>query len=362
MLTDIINQPHCLHDCFHGRLMPWNNVIKLSCMTEHRTRLLRAKRFVIVACGSSWHAGLIGKQLIEKYCNIPVDVEYASEFRYSNPVITPEDIVIAISQSGETADTIASAELAKSRGAFIFGIINEPGSILSNITDTGIYLHVGKEHAQASTKTFTGEVLCLTMFALTLARDLGTINMDEYTRLVRELEVIPQKITDILNSADNIKLLAKEFTYTKNFLYLGRGWNFPVALEGALKLKEISHIHAEDYPAAEMKHGPIALIDQKMPCMFIATHLVTANGREYTDDMGSGKIISNMQEVKARNGEVIAIVTEGDTDIASISDESLAIPKTYPTLAPLLSVIPLQLFAYYIAEEKGLLSCSSTSD
>ena len=354
MLKEIFDQPDCLRDCMRGRLLAWNNDVRLSCITNFRNRLLRAKRFIIVACGTSWHAGLIGKQLIENYCQIPVEVDYASEFRYRNPVITSEDVVIAISQSGETADTLAAVELAKSKGAFIFGIVNAVGSSIARQTDTGIYIHVGPEIGVASTKAFTGQVLCLILLTFAMGRELGTMSIDDYTDMVRELEIIPSKIEDILKENDKIAKLAKDFTYSHNFLYLGRGWNYPVALEGALKLKEISYIHAEGYPAAEMKHGPIALIDSNMPCMFVATHLKYSDGSEAKDDNGGGKIISNMQEVKARGGRIISIVTKGDEEMIRNSDEYIEVPKTYPALAPLLSVIPLQLFAYHVALNKGL--------
>lgn len=351
MLKEIFDQPDCLRNCMSGRLLPWNNIVNLSCMNNHRTRLLRAKRYIIVACGTSWHAGIIGKELIEKYCRIPVEVDYASEFRYRDPVISPDDVVIAISQSGETADTLAAIQLAKAKGAYIFGIVNAVGSSIARQTDTGIYIHVGPEIGVASTKAFTGQVACLVMFTLALGRELGTMSMDEYTDMTREMENIPEKIDQILSQNEKIKTLASHYASAKNFLYLGRGWNYPVALEGALKLKEISYIHAEGYPAAEMKHGPIALIDENMPCMFVATHL--KHTPNHNDD-GSGKIISNMQEVKARHGHIIAVVTKGDEEVARNADEVIEIPKTYPALAPLLSVIPLQLFAYHMAVLKGL--------
>lgn len=351
MLKEIFDQPDCLRNCMSGRLLPWNNVVSLSCMNNHRTRLLRAKRYIIVACGTSWHAGLIGKELIEKYCRIPVEVDYASEFRYRDPVISPDDVVIAISQSGETADTLAAIRLAKAKGAYIFGIVNAVGSSIARQTDTGIYIHVGPEIGVASTKAFTGQVACLVMFTLALGRELGTMSMDEYTDMTREMENIPEKIDQILSQNEKIKELAGHYASASNFLYLGRGWNYPVALEGALKLKEISYIHAEGYPAAEMKHGPIALIDENMPCMFVATHLKHAPNH---NDDGSGKIISNMQEVRARHGHIIAVVTKGDEEVARNADEVIEIPKTYPALAPLLSVIPLQLFAYHTAVLKGL--------
>lgn len=341
MLKEIFDQPHCLHDCMSGRLFA-EDVI-LSAVRNNRARLLSATRFIIVACGTSWHAGLIAKQLIEHFCKIPVEVDYASEFRYRDPVIYPTDVVIAISQSGETADTLAAIQLAKESGAFIFGIVNAVGSSIARTTDTGIYIHVGPEIGVASTKAFTGQLTCLTLLTLALAHAKGTLEHDEFTALTQELAVIPSKIEQVLTTNEQIQKLARIYTYATNFLYLGRGWNYPVALEGALKLKEISYIHAEGYPAAEMKHGPIALVDNMMPVLFIATH-----------HEGYEKIISNMQEVKARGGRIIAVVTEGDTQVQNIADECIYVPQTLAPLAPLLSVIPLQLLAYHIAVEKGL--------
>ncbi len=341
MLKEIFDQPHCLHDCMSGRLFP-DNVI-LSAVRNNRARLLSATRFIIVACGTSWHAGLIAKQLIEHYCKIPVEVDYASEFRYRDPVIFPTDVVIAISQSGETADTLAAIQLAKERGAFIFGIVNAVGSSIARNTETGVYIHVGPEIGVASTKAFTGQLTCLTLLTLALAHTKGTLSHDEFQQLTTELARIPEKIEKVLEQNDRIERIAQTYTYATNFLYLGRGWNYPVALEGALKLKEISYIHAEGYPAAEMKHGPIALVDNMMPVLFIATH-----------HEGYEKIISNMQEVKARGGRIIAVVTEGDEDVAKIASELIYVPQTLAPLAPLLAVIPLQLLAYHIAVEKGL--------
>lgn len=341
MLKEIFDQPRCLRDCMSGRL--FDGDVILSAVRNNRARLLSATRFIIVACGTSWHAGLIGKQLIEHYCKIPVEVDYASEFRYRDPVILPTDVVFAISQSGETADTLAAIQLAKSRGAFIFGIVNAVGSSIARETDTGIYIHVGPEIGVASTKAFTGQLTCLMLLTLALAKVKGTLPNEEFNELTKELSLIPDKITKALESNDHIKQLARIYTYASNFLYLGRGWNYPVALEGALKLKEISYIHAEGYPAAEMKHGPIALVDNMMPVLFIATH-----------HKGYEKIISNMQEVKARGGRIIAIVSEGDEEVSKIVDEVIAVPQTLAPLAPLLTVIPLQLLSYHIAVEKGL--------
>ncbi len=341
MLKEIFDQPRCLRDCMSGRL--FDDEVVLSAVRNNRARLLSATRFIIVACGTSWHAGLVGKQLIEHFCKIPVEVDYASEFRYRDPVIYPTDVVIAISQSGETADTLAAIKLAKEKGACIFGIVNAVGSSIARETDTGIYIHVGPEIGVASTKAFTGQLTCLTLLTLALAEAKGTVSHDEFTSLTHELRLIPDKIDEILKKNDDIKNLARVYTYASNFLYLGRGWNYPVALEGALKLKEISYIHAEGYPAAEMKHGPIALVDNMMPVLFIATH-----------HQGYEKIVSNMQEVKARGGRIIAVITEGDDSMAKIADETISIPTTLAPLAPLLTVIPLQLLAYHIAVEKGL--------
>ena len=343
MLKEIFDQPNVLKDCMRGRLLPEHHRVVLSAVTEHHARLSQARRFIIVSCGTSWHAGLIGKQLIEHFCKIPVEVEYASEFRYRDPVIYPDDVVIAISQSGETADTLAAVELARQAGAFVFGVVNAVGSSIARNTDTGTYTHVGPEIGVASTKAFTGQVCVLTMIALALGEAKGAIDPAEYQAVIDELQVIPDKIERILAKNSQIETLSKIFTYAHNFLYLGRRWNYPVALEGALKLKEISYIHAEGYPAAEMKHGPIALIDQEMPVVFIATHHRLHQ-----------KIISNMQEVKSRNGRIIAIITEGDEVIKQMVSEYIEVPDTLACLAPLLSVIPLQLLAYHIAVQKGL--------
>lgn len=341
MLKEIHDQPDCMRDCMRGRIV--DDEIKLSAVDNFGSRLLHARRFIIVACGTSWHAGLIGKQLIEEFCRIPVEVDYASEFRYRNPVLYPDDVVIAVSQSGETADTLAAIRLAKDNGCMIFGIVNAVGSSIARETDTGIYIHVGPEIGVASTKAFTGQVFCFEMLALALGKANGKLDDKRYKEMVEELQVIPEKIEKILEQDDAIEHLARRFTYAHNFLYLGRGWNYPVALEGALKLKEISYIHAEGYPAAEMKHGPIALVDADMPCLFIATH-----------HEGYEKIISNMQEVKARGGNIIAVATEGDEEISKIADEIIYVPSTINWLVPLLSVIPLQLLSYYVAVDKGL--------
>ena len=346
MLKEIFDQPNVLKDCMRGRIVdsPYSGPqVILSAVTNNRRQLLNAKRIVIVSCGTSWHAGLIGKQLIEHFCRIPVEVAYASEFRYSDPVIGSEDVVMAISQSGETADTLAAIQLAKERGALIFGIVNGVGSSIARESDTGTYIHVGPEIGVASTKAFTGQVVVLTMLALALGMAKGTVGQEEYEETIKELLVIPDKIKKILEQNDKIQKLATTFTYAHNFLYLGRGWNYPVALEGALKLKEISYIHAEGYPAAEMKHGPIALVDNEMPVVFIATH-----HKLYQ------KIISNMQEVISRHGRIIAIVTEGDEQVKDMVSDIIEIPQTLACLAPLLSVIPLQLLSYHVAVVKGL--------
>ena len=343
MLKEIFEQPACIRDCMRGRINVEANNVVLSAIIDYRERLLRAKRFVIVACGTSWHAGLIGKQLIESFCRIPVEVEYASEFRYRNPVIDADDVVIAISQSGETADTLAAVELAKSRGAFIFGICNVIGSSIPRTTDTGAYIHVGPEIGVASTKAFTGQVTVLVMLALTLAKEKGALAEADYLSIVRELDAIPAKMEEVIRLNDRIAELSKTFTYAHNFIYLGRGYSFPVALEGALKLKEISYIHAEGYPAAEMKHGPIALIDAEMPVVVIATK----NGLYE-------KVLSNVQEIKARKGKVIAIVTKGDTVISQIADICIELPETLECLDPLITTLPLQMLAYHIAVCKGM--------
>lgn len=343
MLKEIYDQPRCIADCMRGRLLLNEKRIVLSTMNLHRERLLKAQRFIIVACGTSWHAGLIGKQLIEQWANVPVEVEYASEFRYRNPVILPDDVVIAISQSGETADTLAAFQLAKENKAMCFGIVNVVGSSIARASDTGIYIHVGPEIGVASTKAFTGQVTVLTLFALALGHERGTISQEEYEKTIEELGNIPEKIKSVLAKNDEIKDIARSLTYAENALYMGRGFNYPVALEGALKLKEISYIHAEGYPAAEMKHGPIALIDENMPVLFVATHHQLYK-----------KIISNIEEVKARNGRILAVVTEGDEAVKKIAEATIEVPPTLAPLAPLLSVIPLQLIAYHVAVEKGL--------
>ena len=342
MLKEIFEQPECLTNCMRGRVNVDTDNVVLSAVIDYKKQLLNANRFIIIACGTSWHAGLIGKQILESLCRIPVEVEYASEFRYRNPVITSKDVVIAISQSGETADTLAAIKLAKENGAFIYGICNAIGSSIPRSTDTGSYIHVGPEIGVASTKAFTGQVTVLSMLALALAKEKGTISNEAYLSIVKELHAIPQKMEEVLKLNDRIADLSRIFTYARNFLYLGRGYNYPVALEGALKLKEISYIHDEGYPAAEMKHGPIALIDSDMPVVVIATHNAMYE-----------KVLNNIQEIKARKGKVIAIVTEGDNTISRIADEVIELPDTIECLEPLLSTIPLQLLAYHIAVCKG---------
>ena len=342
MLKEIFEQPECLTNCMRGRVNVEADHVTLSALIDYRRQLLNAKRVVIVACGTSWHAGLIGKQMIEMLCRIPVEVEYASEFRYRNPVVGKGDVVIAISQSGETADTLAAVELAKKKGAFIYGICNAIGSSIPRATDTGTYIHVGPEIGVASTKAFTGQVTVLTMFALALAEAKGTVDRQEYLKIVKGLSEIPVKIREVLQSNEKVSDLARTFTYAHNFLYLGRGFSYPVALEGALKLKEISYIHAEGYPAAEMKHGPIALIDSDMPVVVIATHNAMYE-----------KVLSNIQEIKARQGKVIALVSKGDDTISKIADEFIELPDVLECLEPLVATIPLQLLAYHVAVCKG---------
>ena len=343
MLKEIHDQPQCIRDCMRGRIVQDGKRIVLSAVTEHREELLKAKRIIIVSCGTSWHAGLIGKLLIEQFCRIPVEVAYASEFRYSDPVIDSNDIVIAISQSGETADTLAAIQLASEHGALIFGIVNVVGSSIARASDTGTYIHVGPEIGVASTKAFTGQVTVLTMIALAVGRERGTVSEEKYSSLINELLTIPELMEKVLAQDEKIKLIAQQYAASHNMLYLGRAYNYPVALEGALKLKEISYIHAEGYPAAEMKHGPIALVDENMPVVFIATH-----HKLYE------KILSNMQEVIARKGKVLAIVTEGDETIKGMAENIIEVPQVDNSLAPLLTVLPLQMLAYHVAVAKGL--------
>ena len=342
MLKEIFDQPECLKNCMRGRINAEGTIVRFSSVIDFSDHLVNARRFIIVACGTSWHAGLIGKSLIENFCRIPVEVAYASEFRYSNPVISEGDVVIAISQSGETADTLAAIELARSRGAFVYGIVNSVGSSIARNTQTGSYIHVGPEIGVASTKAFTGQVTVLTMLALCIAKERNTITQEELEEALQELKLIPEKMQRILEQNDAIASLSRTFTYAHNFIYLGRGYNYPVALEGALKLKEISYIHAEGYPAAEMKHGPIALIDAEMPVVVVATNKALYE-----------KVLSNIQEIKARHGKVIAVVVEGDDTISKVVDYVIELPETAEFLYPLLASVPLQLLAYHIAVCKG---------
>ena len=342
MLKEIFEQPRTLTDSMRGRVNVRQDNIALSGFIDNKERFLNAKRIIITACGTSWHAGLIAMYAIEEFAQIPVEVEYSSEFRYRKPVINKDDVVVAISQSGETADTLAAIQLAKEKGAFIFSICNVVGASIPRVSDSGCYTHVGPEIGVASTKAFTAQVVALTMLALCIGKEKGTMSKEQYLRIVRELGQIPDKIERVLGQNKRIADFAKTFTYAQNFIYLGRGYNFPVAMEGALKLKEISYIHAEGYPAAEMKHGPIALISQEMPVVVVAPHCGTYE-----------KVVSNIQEIKARKGRVIAVVTEGDQLVSRIADYTIEIPATEECLTPLLTVIPLQLLAYHIAVIKG---------
>lgn len=342
MLKEIHEQPRSIHDCFRGRLNAEQGWISLGGIRDYEQKMIQANRLIIVACGTSWHAGLVGEYLLEDLARINVEVEYASEFRYRNPIIHENDVVIAISQSGETADTLAALELAKSKGATILGICNVVGSSIARITDAGSYTHAGPEIGVASTKAFTAQVTILTLMALQLAHKKGSISQSKYHALLSELEAIPAKVKEILAKNNHVEEIAKAYKDASNALYLGRGSSFPVALEGALKLKEISYIHAEGYPAAEMKHGPIALIDENMPVFVIATH-----GNSYE------KVVSNIQEVKARKGKIIAIVTEGDTQVRAMADHIIEIPASDEVLVPLLATVPLQLLSYFIAVMRG---------
>ena len=342
MLKEISEQPKSVLDTLRGRINPETKEIKLGGIMDFQQRILKAERIIIVACGTSWHAGLIGEYLLEDFARIPVEVEYASEFRYRNPIINESDIVLGISQSGETADTLAAMKLAKEKGAVILGVCNVVGSSIPRLTDAGIYTHAGPEIGVASTKAFTAQVTVLTLMALLIGKQKGKITLSRYREIITELELIPRNIEKVLEKEEEIKRTAEVFKNATNFLYLGRGYNFPVALEGALKLKEISYIHAEGYPAAEMKHGPIALIDDEMPIVVIAT----AKGNY-------DKVVSNIQEVKSRGGRLIAIVTEGDTIVKALADYCIEIPNTIEELSPLLSNIPLQLLSFHIALLRG---------
>ncbi|MFN5426189.1 MAG: glutamine--fructose-6-phosphate transaminase (isomerizing) [Bacteroidota bacterium] len=343
MLKEIMEQPDTVFDCLRGKLLAAEGQIIMSGIDKHLPAFQQAARIMIVACGTSWHAGLVAEYLIETFARIPVEVEYASEFRYRDPVIHPGDIIIAISQSGETADTLVALESAQSKGAFIFGVVNAVGSSIARLSDAGAYTHAGPEIGVASTKAFTGQLAVLLMMALKLGKARGTLADKEYASLLLELEQVPGKIKEILSSQEQIKTLAEKYKDARDFLFLGRGYNFPIALEGALKLKEISYIHAEGYPAAEMKHGPIALVDDQLPVLFVATK-----------DACYEKIVSNMQEIKARKGKVIAIVSKGDSIIPGLADDVIEVPEVHESIAPLLNVIPLQLLSYYTCVAKGL--------
>jgi glucosamine--fructose-6-phosphate aminotransferase (isomerizing) len=343
MLKEIFDQPASLTDCLRGRLDLENQVLTLAGIDQHLSVFTQAKRIVIVACGTSWHAGLVAEYMIEALCRIPVEVEYASEFRYRNPVINPGDVIIAISQSGETADTLVALERAKEQGAFIFGVVNAVGSSIARLSHAGAYTHAGPEIGVASTKAFTAQLTVLAMMAIKIGLEKKTLSVSEYKRYLAELALIPEKVKTVLGTHEAVKKVAIHYATARDFLFLGRGYNFPVALEGALKLKEISYIHAEGYPAAEMKHGPIALVDENLPVLFIATK-----------DAYYEKIISNIQEIKARKGQVIAVVSADDTLIRSMADHVMEVPEVDELLAPLLSVIPTQLLSYYIGVELGL--------
>ena len=343
MLKEIFEQPSTIHDCLRGRLDAVAGTITMSGIQDNIEHFKNANRIIIIACGTSWHAGLVAEYIIEELCRIPVEVEYASEFRYRNPIINKGDIIFAISQSGETADTLVAIERAKEQGAIIFGIVNVVGSSIARISDGGAYTHAGPEIGVASTKAFTAQLAVLTMVALKIAKEKGTITPEHYSNLLLELDAVPEKVAALLKSADELKTIAKKYKDATNALFLGRGYNFPIALEGALKLKEISYIHAEGYPAAEMKHGPIALVDENLPVIFVATK-----------DSYHEKIVSNIQEIKARKGKVIAIITEGDEIIPALADDVYYVPPADELIAPMLSCIPLQLLSYYVGIEKGV--------
>jgi glucosamine--fructose-6-phosphate aminotransferase (isomerizing) len=343
MLKEIFEQPSTIFDCLRGRLDSKESAIRMSGVDLNIDQIMNANRIMIVACGTSWHAGLVAEYIIEELCRIPVEVEYASEFRYRNPIVHKGDLIIAISQSGETADTLVALEKAKEDGAFIFGVVNAVGSSIARISNAGAYTHAGPEIGVASTKAFTGQLAVLIMVALSIAKHKGTITDARFNELLVEMEQIPEKVDSILKNAEQLKTIAEKYKDASDFLFLGRGYNFPIALEGALKLKEISYIHAEGYPAAEMKHGPIALVDENLPVVFIATK-----------DQFHEKIVSNMQEIKARKGKIISIVTEGDKVSTELSNDSFAIPTADEIIAPLLTVIPLQLLSYYVGIAKGI--------
>lgn len=343
MLKEIFEQPSTIYDCLRGRLDAAAGTITMSGISENIEQLKNAPRIMILACGTSWHAGLVAEYVIEELCRIPVEVEYASEFRYRNPIVNKGDVIIAISQSGETADTIVALEKAKENGAFIFGVVNAVGSSIARISHAGAYTHAGPEIGVASTKAFTGQLAVLMMMALKIGYEKGTITPERYRKLLTELSSVPEKVETILKNADAMKDIAAQYKDSSDFLFLGRGYNFPIALEGALKLKEISYIHAEGYPAAEMKHGPIALVDETLPVVFVATK-----------DSYHEKVVSNMQEIKARKGKIISVITEGDTTSPKLSDNTFSIPEVDEVIAPILTVIPLQLLAYYVGILKGI--------
>src|SRR5687768_11876843 len=343
MLKEIFEQPQTVYDCLRGRLDATNGTITMSGIQQYADQIVKASRIVMIACGTSWHAGLVAEYIFEELCRINVEVEYASEFRYRNPVINKGDVIIAISQSGETADTLVAIETAKAKGAIILGVVNVVGSSIARASHGGAYTHAGPEIGVASTKAFTGQLAVLTMIALKIAHSKGTISRQRYLHLLNELNEVPEKVAWVLKNSDKIKALAEKYKDARDFLYLGRGYNFPVALEGALKLKEISYIHAEGYPAAEMKHGPIALVDEELPVVFVATR-----------DGYHEKVLSNMQEIKARKGQILSVITEGDTTASELAGDVMLIPEADEILAPMLSVIPLQLLAYYIGVAKGL--------
>ncbi len=343
MLKEIFEQPSTIQDCLRGRLDATAGTITMAGVEDNMEQLKNANRIMIVACGTSWHAGLVAEYVIEELCRIPVEVEYASEFRYRNPIVNKGDVIIAISQSGETADTLVALERAKEQGAFIFGVVNAVGSSIARLSHAGAYTHSGPEIGVASTKAFTGQLAVLNMMALKIAKAKGTITTEYYLHLLQELQDVPEKVEAILKNADELKVIAAKYVDARDFLFLGRGYNFPIALEGALKLKEISYIHAEGYPAAEMKHGPIALVDENLPVVFIATK-----------DSYHEKIISNMQEIKARKGKVISIITDGDEVSPTLSIDTFSIPTADEIIAPILSVVPLQLLSYYVGTLKGV--------
>ena len=343
MLKEIHEQPKTIFDCLRGRLDVVNGEVIMAGVQEHIEALKNAKRIIVVACGTSWHAGLVAEYIIEELCRIPVEVEYASEFRYRNPIIEKGDVLFAISQSGETADTLVAIEKAKQQGAIIFGILNVVGSSIARISHAGAYTHAGPEIGVASTKAFTAQLVVLTMIALKIAKAKQTISSDRFLHLMHELNAVPEKVEAVLSNIDAIQAIAQKHAMASSFLYLGRGYNFPVALEGALKLKEISYIHAEGYPAAEMKHGPIALVDEQLPVLFVATK-----------DAYHEKVISNMQEINARKGKLIAVVTEGDQSIDSLTGDLIFVPEADELIAPIINVIPLQLLSYYIGVARGL--------